>query len=139
MENHAIAAIEKAAHEYVDARDTRMAAGTREQQRHTKLLAEMKKYGKQHYAHNDGDEVLEVNLAAKDATVKAKVRIVPVDEYGKKTKRAAAEEPVIGGDEEPELQIDEPGDDDDDLNDDDDDDEGEDEDDDEGEGDEVQG
>lgn len=105
MEDHGIAAIEKAAHDYVDARDARMRMTTEEGNRHTKLLAVMQKYAKRRYVHRNGDEMIDVEIAAKDATAKARVKIVPFDEYGKKVKRAA-EEPVIEGDE-PELDIDE--------------------------------
>lgn len=139
MEDRGIAEIERAAHAYVDARDARMTMSTEEQNRHTKMVAVMRKHGKAKYVHRNGDEMIEVVLQPKDATTKAKVKIVPFDEYGKKPKQAA-EEPVIGGDEQPELQIDEPGDEgDDDLDDDDLDDDDDEGDDDEGEGDEVQG
>ncbi len=107
MEDHAIVAIENAAHAYVDARDARMSMSKTEQQRHTKLIAVMQQNGKRKYAHRNGEEVIEVEVQPKDATAKAKVRIVSIDDYGKKTKRSApAQEPVIEGDE-PELQIDE--------------------------------
>lgn len=110
MEDRGIAEIERAAHAYVDARDARMSMSTEEQNRHTKMVATMRKHGKMKYLHRNGDEMIEVELKPKDATTKAKVRIVPFDEYGKKSKETG--EPVIGGDAEPELDIDDPADDD---------------------------
>jgi hypothetical protein len=107
MENRGIAEIEKAAHDYADVRDERMRMGEEEQRRHKKLLAVMTKHGKQTYAHRNGEEVIEVKVTPKDATAKAKVRIVSVEEYesGKRTPREAVE-PEIGGEGEPEVEFD---------------------------------
>lgn len=80
MEQARNARIEKAARDYVDARDARMAHGEEEQRRHTKLLAVMHAEGVKVYKHRTGGEVIEVKLAAKDATEKAKVKIYDADE-----------------------------------------------------------
>jgi len=104
MEDHGIAEIEKAAHDYADARDARMAHGEEEGRRHTKLVAVMSKHGKKTYAHRTGDEVITVKVAAKDATAKAKVKIVPADDYkpesDAKTRKVADEQDIdldVGG------------------------------------------
>lgn len=81
MESRGIAAIERAAHAYVDARDQRMAVGEEEQRRHAKLIAVMKSHGKTTYLHRDGDEMIDIKISAKDPEEKAKVKIKPVDEY----------------------------------------------------------
>ena len=89
MDDRGIVEIERAAHDYVDARDARMRMGEEEQRRSTKLIAVMKKHGKRKYLHRDGDEVIDIQLVAKDPEDKAKVRIKPADDY----KPAAAPEP----------------------------------------------
>jgi hypothetical protein len=126
MEDRGIAAIEKAAHEYVDARDARMSMGEEEQRRHTKLIAVMRANGKTTYVHRNGDEVIDVKVTPKDATAKARVKIVAAEDYKPEGQRGPrTEEPEIAGDE-PELDLDENGDDDDDDQDDDSGDEGDD-------------
>lgn len=108
MEDRGIAEIEKAAHDYADARDARMSLSTDEKNRHTKLLAVMAKHGKKAYVHRNGSEVIEVKVTPKDATAKARVKIVSAEEYDK-PRRTATAEPEIEG-TEPELDIDANGD-----------------------------
>ena len=101
MEQPANARIENAARDYADARDERMRLGEEEQRRHTKLLAVMEAEGVKVYKHRTGGEVIEVKIAAKDATAKAKVRIYDADEP------PANAAPAVGGEGEPAVEGDE--------------------------------
>lgn len=98
-EDKGIAEIERAAHDYADARDARMSMGEEEQRRHAKLIAVMKKHGKKTYVHRTGDEVIEIVVSAKDPEDKAKVRIKPADEYKPKAE-PETEQPAADTDTE---------------------------------------
>lgn len=100
MEQPQLARVENAARDYAEARDARMSMGEEEQRRHTKLIAIMKDEGLSVYKHRTGGEVIEVKVAAKDATAKAKVRIYDADE----APATQTTEPAVGGEQEPAVE-----------------------------------
>lgn len=95
FESIGIKAIENAAHSYVDARDERMRLTEVEAKRHALLLAVMKKHNKKHYRHRNGEEIIEIDITAKDPEERAKVKVRPATSEniealtnGRKTKAA---------------------------------------------------
>jgi hypothetical protein len=96
LEDRAIAAIENAAYDYAERRDSRMAATLEETKYHGKLLDVMRKHGKKTYKHSTGEEIIEVNVTVKDPEEKAKVRIREVGDEDAGTPAAASADDAAG-------------------------------------------
>ena len=63
---------------YVDERDARLQAGVKEKTAKDDVLAAMSRKKKTSYRYDDGDEVYDISVEAKDQTPTLKVKIVSV-------------------------------------------------------------